>query len=441
MAIDVPPLRTALFVDFDNVYLGLRDEGPALAEAFGRHPERWLSWLIGEVDPVSPIARRRILMRRCYLNPVTFYTYRPNLVRAAFQVIDCPPLTGAGKNAADIQMVMDIMDTLSHPTGFDEFLILSGDSDFTPVLLRLRAHDRRTTILAMGVTSPAYRAAADLVLSEEEFRDVGLADRAQPAPDDRDRVFLAPTPPVGPPALIRPVVPAVAAALQQDWSAVREQARTAIDGWVTASDEPIVSATIAARLQSQLGVGPQNLYAGSMTFKGFITALGEEHAFAVDWAVPGLFWDPERHVLPEARRRDVSFDDPEVAAVARRVADVTDIPLLGVAQYAMVFHLLAEDVSGHGLKLAETTRRLRDAAQASGVPLSRGDANFIVKCIHHGDVQLPVEPPAEPINPDDIAIGFLRGAERNAERAQVILMPDERRALERWLAPEPPHQG
>jgi uncharacterized LabA/DUF88 family protein len=76
--------------------------------------------------------------------------FRPFFTRAAFRVVDCPPLTTRGKNSADIYMVLDILDALEHPTSFDEFILLSADADFTPVMLRLRAHDRRTVLLATG---------------------------------------------------------------------------------------------------------------------------------------------------------------------------------------------------------------------------------------------------------------------------------------------------
>ncbi len=71
-------------------------------------------------------------------------------------------------------MVMDILDTLNHKTYFDEFIIFSGDLDFMPVLLRLRANDRRTTSLAIDFMPPAYKAACDLVISEEEFIEEAL---------------------------------------------------------------------------------------------------------------------------------------------------------------------------------------------------------------------------------------------------------------------------
>ena len=76
----------------------------------------------------------------------SFPFVRHHFLRAGFEVIDCPPLTAQLKNSSDIRMVMDVRDILTHDTYFDEFIILSGDADFTPVLHRLRAHARRTVI-------------------------------------------------------------------------------------------------------------------------------------------------------------------------------------------------------------------------------------------------------------------------------------------------------
>ena len=172
-------LKSALFVDFDNIYLGLRQLDEDAAEQFASNPAHWLNWLIegmpGMADQAGQAGKQRdILIRKCYLNPRDFQRYRPFFTRTAFSVVDCPSLTSQGKNSADIYMVMDILDTLNHPTHFDEFIILSGDSDFMPVLLRLRAHDRRTTILSAGPASAAFIAAADLVISEDIFIEHAL---------------------------------------------------------------------------------------------------------------------------------------------------------------------------------------------------------------------------------------------------------------------------
>ena len=172
-------LKSALFVDFDNIYLGLRQLDEDAAEQFAANPAHWLKWL-EEGMPGMPegkgqaSAERDILIRKCYLNPRDFQRYRPFFTRSAFSVVDCPSLTSQGKNSADIYMVMDILDTLNHPTHFDEFIILSGDSDFMPVLLRLRAYDRRTAILSAGPASAAFIAASDLVISEDVFIEHAL---------------------------------------------------------------------------------------------------------------------------------------------------------------------------------------------------------------------------------------------------------------------------
>jgi len=172
-------LKSALFVDFDNIYLGLRQLDEDAAEQFAANPAHWLAWLEEGMpgmpeEQVQASAQRDILIRKCYLNPRDFQRYRPFFTRSAFSVVDCPSLTSQGKNSADIYMVMDILDTLNHATHFDEFIILSGDSDFMPVLLRLRAYDRRTAILSAGPASAAFIAAADLVISEDVFIEYAL---------------------------------------------------------------------------------------------------------------------------------------------------------------------------------------------------------------------------------------------------------------------------
>ncbi|HEX6900402.1 MAG TPA: NYN domain-containing protein [Thermoanaerobaculia bacterium] len=175
-------VRTALFIDFDNIYLGLQREDPAAADQFATDPTRWLLWLQDKLPHQDDESRtRKILFRRCYLNPSQFGRFRPYFTRAAFEVVDCPPLTSGGKTSADIHMVMDILDTLGHPTRFDEFILLSGDADFTPVLLRLSKHDRRSAILAIGPASVAYKAACDLLIDQDQFLEDAIGAIPNPA--------------------------------------------------------------------------------------------------------------------------------------------------------------------------------------------------------------------------------------------------------------------
>lgn len=166
-------VRAALFLDFDNVYTAIAQHGHEAAEEFATNPWRWFRWLeSGDPAtgaPTDPSTPRRILSRNCYLNPRAFGRYRSDFTRAGFRVVDCPPLTRQHKTSTDIHMVMDVLDTLDHKTHFEEFILLSGDADFTPLLTRLRAHDRRIIVLAVGPTAAAYRSVVDTLCSEDDF--------------------------------------------------------------------------------------------------------------------------------------------------------------------------------------------------------------------------------------------------------------------------------
>lgn len=174
-----PLIKAALFLDFDNIYSGLRKVHPKAAEEFATNPAGWLNWFeqgmpTRDAEGADGYQQRAVLLRHCYLNPQSFGNYRAYFTRSAFRVIDCPSLTQQNKNSTDIHMVLDMLDVLRLETRFDEFIILSGDSDFTPVLLRLRLSDRRTVILTTGPASQAYKAASDRVVSEDVFIEDGL---------------------------------------------------------------------------------------------------------------------------------------------------------------------------------------------------------------------------------------------------------------------------
>ena len=216
------PCLSAVFVDYDNIYLSLKRKSEEAAKRFAKDASGWLRGIeTGRLITATnaPVQRqpRRIVMNRCYGNPVprrntndnstdmnSFPFVRHHFLRAGFEVIDCPPLTAQLKNSSDIRMVMDIRDYLTHDTYFDEFIILSGDADFTPVLHRLRAHARRTVIFANDFTAAPYTAISDgevresdliaLILSGEMPKEIG-SDRAIAMPsaksDEIRREILA----------------------------------------------------------------------------------------------------------------------------------------------------------------------------------------------------------------------------------------------------------
>ncbi len=211
---------STVFVDYDNIYLSLKRKNEEAAKRFAKDAPLWLAELTSGrlITPTNGPAldiNRRIVMNRCYGNPVprrnsgdnstdmnSFPFVRHHFLRSGFEVVDCPPLTAQLKNSSDIRMVMDVRDYLTHDTYFDEFIILSGDADFTPLLHRLRAHARRTVIFANDYTAAPYTAISDgevresdliaLLLegrsTQAEGNDVPAARPALPSPAEIDAI-------------------------------------------------------------------------------------------------------------------------------------------------------------------------------------------------------------------------------------------------------------
>lgn len=188
---------STVFVDYDNIYLSLKRKNEEAAKRFAKDAALWLreiesGRLITPTNGSNFVAPRRIVMSRCYGNPVprrnandnstdmnSFPFVRHHFLRAGFEVVDCPPLTAQLKNSADIRMVMDVRDVLNHETRFDEFILLSGDADFTPVLHRLRAHARRTVVFANDHTAQPYTAISDGEVREADLISLLLEGRIE----------------------------------------------------------------------------------------------------------------------------------------------------------------------------------------------------------------------------------------------------------------------
>jgi hypothetical protein len=201
-----------MFVDYDNIYLSLKRKNEDAAKRFAKDSAVWLQGiasgeLITATNGFALSGERRIVMNRCYGNPVprrnthdnstdmnSFPFIRHHFLRAGFEVIDCPPLTAQLKNSADIRMVMDVRDILNHDTHFDEFIILSGDADFTPLLHRLRAHARRTVVFANDHTAQPYTAISDGEIRESSL--ISLLTSGQRISGESPREIQAPTPPI-----------------------------------------------------------------------------------------------------------------------------------------------------------------------------------------------------------------------------------------------------
>jgi hypothetical protein len=268
-------MKSALFVDFDNVFSGLKRLDPAAADRFAFQPLNWIRWLT-ESLPAPPHApegaTRRLLVRRCYLNPQVYQRFRPAFNRAGFEIIDCPAMTSEGKTSTDIHMVLDIVELLQHQVHYDEFIVFSADADFTPVLRKLRRWDRRTTVLAIGFPSAAYQASADLLIDQDDFVRVGLGfDEPEAAPPpaapERSKADVA-----------RDVAKFVAKAVEDSGKAVSLP-------W------------LASKAPSQVQGLDAADWAGFNSFRALVDSLKLD-PLVVRWD-SGVVLDPARHSAPE----------------------------------------------------------------------------------------------------------------------------------------------
>ena len=270
-------MKIALFVDFDNVYSGLRRISAEAAERFSRQPLRWLQWLTA-VDGTrlegAAGGQRRVLVRRCYLNPVMYQKYRRPFHEAGFEIVDCPPMTATGKTSTDIHLVLDTMDALMDATHFDEFIVFSADADFTPVLRRLRRHDRRTVVFAAGAMSESYKASADRVIDIPTFLrdalDIGAADDEDDLPLRGDTL---PTPLAG--------------------SDARTQIAALIRRHVLQAQEPVQLPSLAHMLQREMEGLRDSHWDGAGSFGNLLRQL----------QVPDVDFDFEAKVAIDQQRR------------------------------------------------------------------------------------------------------------------------------------------
>ncbi|WP_372593405.1 NYN domain-containing protein [Actinotalea sp.] len=453
-------LRCALFVDFDNVYLGLQRLDPAAAEAFAGSPGHWLSALESGLDEDGEFTRR-FLVRACYLNPSAFSQFRPNFTRAGFSVVDCPSLTQQGKSSADINLVLDAVDALAAETRYDEFVILSADADFTPLVLRCRAADRRVTVVTAGPAASAYKSVADTVVTADQFTELvlGTDEAATDFADLREVPAGDPAPGTttsgskrgstasGTPAAkatasptrsgsrratdagtAKSATPTPAAAPAEPPTSTgptsNPAARRAVLRRVRGADRPLKGGEVANVAHKADPSLPTSDWQGSGGFFAWLSAAVPELRWATKPA-PGFVWDPKRF-----SETDLPGLEPvDLPPLQRQVVDVTEIPNLPADLYRTLLDTLAKDIRTTPFDRPETARRVRDACQATGATIGRASVNTVISGLLYAGLDLAAKPTATVIAETwaDNVIGLCRGA-------RMDLRPQDVVAIRSWVS-------
>jgi len=140
----------ALFCDFENVALGVRD---AKYNAF-------------DIQKVLErlLLKGNIVVKKAYCDWDRYKEFKAPMHEAAFELIEIPHVRQSGKNSADIRMVVDALDLCYTKLHVDTFVVISGDSDFSPLVSKLRENNK--VVIGVGVKNST----SDLLIANcDEF--------------------------------------------------------------------------------------------------------------------------------------------------------------------------------------------------------------------------------------------------------------------------------
>jgi len=140
----------AVFCDFENVALGVREAKYAQFDM-----DKVLERLL---------LKGSIVVKKAYCDWERYKEFKPAMHAASFEMIEIPHLRQSGKNSADIRMVVDALDLCYTKEHVDTFVIVSGDSDFSPLVSKLRENAK--TVIGVGVKNSS----SDLLINNcDEF--------------------------------------------------------------------------------------------------------------------------------------------------------------------------------------------------------------------------------------------------------------------------------
>ncbi|MEX2500459.1 MAG: NYN domain-containing protein [Wenzhouxiangellaceae bacterium] len=134
---NTPTRNLALFCDFENIALGVRDA-------------RYSAFDIKKVLE-RLLLKGNIVVKKAYCDWQRYKEFKPAMHEAAFELIEIPHLRMSGKNSADIRMVVDALDLCYTKAHVDTFVVISGDSDFSPLVSKLRENNK--LVIGVGVKS------------------------------------------------------------------------------------------------------------------------------------------------------------------------------------------------------------------------------------------------------------------------------------------------
>jgi len=125
----------AVFCDFENIALGVAD---------AKYDKFSVKTVLEKL-----LVKGNIVVKKAYCDWERYKSYKAGMHEAAFELIEIPHVRQSGKNSADIRMVVDALDLCYTKSHVDTFVVISGDSDFSPLVSKLRENNKR--VIGVGV--------------------------------------------------------------------------------------------------------------------------------------------------------------------------------------------------------------------------------------------------------------------------------------------------
>ena len=140
----------ALYCDFENIAIGVRD---------ARYADFDMRKVLDRL-----LVKGKIVVKKAYSDWERYREYKPAMHEASFELIEIPHVRQSGKNSADIRMVVDALDLCYTKSHVDTFVIISGDSDFSALVSKLRENNK--VVIGVGVKNST----SDLLIANcDEF--------------------------------------------------------------------------------------------------------------------------------------------------------------------------------------------------------------------------------------------------------------------------------
>jgi hypothetical protein len=386
-------------------------------------------------------------------------------------------------------MVMDVRDLLTHDTYFDEFVILSADADFTPVLHRLRSHARRTVIYSNDHTAAPYTAICDAEIREASFLSLLVDGQLTNQSEGRSEQQALPS----------------AASIES----VRGEILTEVANAVRAADQPVPLEALADRCVRILGHEKTagSAWGGTGSFRDLL-ARGLPEDIRLTGNPPYFVYDAKRAVQTEAPRIETRAEPirnemirseparseqpimqralaplfggqpaqradtapigapapmqrgplapaqsdtlsgqpgqsrPQAPGVQRtaqgaaaiqqsiaRIHEASQAPTLSPQDYRTLFDVMAQEIAANGLSGQQTLSNIVKRAESVGIEIRRDDVRFVLDVVSEPDPWFD-----QGASPSLFASRFRNFVVARCRSQGLNLSADELDLIEAWFA-------